>query len=71
MNQQITSEQTLDPASNALLTKRALAAKLQIAPRTLDLWMKKGHVPYLKVKKSVRFVFSDVLKKLNENYRVN
>jgi predicted site-specific integrase-resolvase len=61
----------VDRASDGLLTKRALAAKLHIAPRTLDAWMKKGHVPYLKVKKSVRFVFADVLKKLNEQYRVN
>lgn len=57
--------------NDALLTKRALAARLRIAPRTLDSWMKKGHVPYLKVKKSVRFVFADVLRKLNEQYRVN
>lgn len=62
----------IDPSeAHTLLTKRALAQKLQIAPRTLDSWMKKGHVPYLKVKKSVRFIFADVLRKLNENYRVN
>lgn len=58
-------------ASERLLTKRELAQRLQIAPRTLDAWMKRGHVPYLKIKKSVRFVLSDVLRKLNEQYRVN
>ena len=62
--------QDVERASSALLTKRELAPKLKIASRTLDLWMRKGRIPFLKVGKSVRFRWEDVLKKLSA-YRVN
>lgn len=53
-----------------LLRKRELAAKLGIAVRTLDGWLKKGRVPHLKLGKSVRFHWPDVLAKL-QTFRVN
>ena len=53
-----------------LLRKRELAAKLGIAVRTLDGWLKKGRVPHLKLGKTVRFRWPDVLEKLN-SYRVH
>jgi len=59
-----------DRASDGLLRKPELARKLSISKRTLDVWMKKGRVPFLKVGKSVRFRLPDVLEKLN-GYRVN
>jgi len=62
--------QDVERASSTLLTKRELAPKLKIAPRTLDLWMRKGRIPFLKVGKSVRFRWEDVLTKLAA-YRVN
>jgi excisionase family DNA binding protein len=62
--------QDVERASSILLTKRELAPKLKIAPRTLDLWMRKGRIPFLKVGKSVRFRWEDVLTKLTA-YRVN
>jgi len=55
---------------DSLLTKRTIAPKLEIKPRTLDEWMQQGRIPYLKVGKSVRFRWSDVIAKLNA-YRVN
>ena len=61
---------TSDRASDGLLRKPELAKKLSISKRTLDAWMKKGRVPFLKVGKSVRFRLRDVLEKLNA-YRVN
>jgi excisionase family DNA binding protein len=60
----------VDRADDDLLTKRILAPKLQISTRTLDEWMRKGRIPFLKVGKSVRFRWEDVLKKLSA-YRVN
>jgi excisionase family DNA binding protein len=56
--------------SESLLTKRELAPRLRIAVRTLDDWMGKNRVPYIKVGKTVRFRWSDVVQKLAA-YRVN
>ena len=59
---EITERATTD----GLLSKRALAPKLQISTRTLDSWMKKGLIPYIKVGgKTVRFRLQDVIQKLN------
>jgi excisionase family DNA binding protein len=61
---------TVDGASDGLLNKRALAAKLDISKRTVDAWMKNKRLPYVKIGKTVRFVWRDVLEKLNA-FRVN
>jgi excisionase family DNA binding protein len=63
-------ERQLERAIDGLLTKRGLAPKLQISTRTLDEWMRKGRIPFLKVGKSVRFRLMDVLEKLGQ-FRVN
>jgi len=63
-------ERQLERAIDGLLTKRGLAPKLQISTRTLDEWMRKGRIPFLKVGKSVRFRLTDVLEKLGQ-FRVN
>ena len=59
-----------DGATDGLLTKRGLAPKLQISTRTLDDWMRKGRIPFLKLGKTVRFRLPDVLEKLN-SFRIN
>jgi excisionase family DNA binding protein len=59
-----------DRASVGLLRKWELAEKLAISRRTLDVWMAKGRIPFLKVGRSVRFRLPDVLEKLN-SFRVN
>jgi excisionase family DNA binding protein len=59
-----------DRASVSLLRKRELAEELAISKRTLDVWMQKGRIPFLKIGRSVRFRLPDVLEKLNA-YRVN
>jgi predicted site-specific integrase-resolvase len=63
-------ERQLERAIDGLLTKRGLAPKLQISPRTLSYWMKRGWVPYIKIGKTVRFKLEDVIAKLNAR-RVN
>lgn len=60
----------IDRASDRLDTKRELAVKLRRSPRTVDLWMQQGKLPYLKIGKTVLFRWADVLEKLN-SYRVN
>jgi excisionase family DNA binding protein len=61
---------TVDGASDNLLNKRTLAEKLGVSKRTVDAWMKRKRLPYIKVGKSVRFYWRDVLQKL-QSYRVN
>jgi len=60
----------IDRASDGLLTKRELAARLRRSTRTTDDWMRKGKLPYLKIGKTVLFRWQDVLEKLN-SFRVN
>ena len=62
---------TVDVASDRLLNKRQLAAKLGISKRTCDAWMKHKRLPFLKIGKSVRFRWPDVLQQLNQRYRIN
>ncbi len=61
---------TAESAADGLLTKSELAPKLRISNRTLDVWMRNGRIPFLKLGKSVRFRLADVIEKLNQ-YRVN
>ena len=61
---------TVDGASDGLLNKHELAIKLGVAKRTVDLWMQRKRLPFLKLGKTVRFRWQDVLEKLDE-FRVN
>ena len=70
MKPNITEEQVIDRATNGLLNKGEAAARLRIGRRSVDNWMKRGWLPYIKVGKTIRFRWSDVLAKLNER-RVN
>jgi len=61
---------TVDSASDGLLNKRGLAIKLGISKRTVDAWMRQKRLPFIKVGKTVRFRWPDVLEKLGQ-FRVN
>lgn len=62
------AKQAIDQSS--LLTKKELAPHLRVGPRTVDEWMRKKRLPFLKIGKTVRFRLADVLAKL-ESFRVN
>ena len=64
------TEQSFERATDDLLVKREVAAKLKKSPRTFDAWMRQGKLPYIKLGKTVLFRWRDVLEKLN-GYRVN
>jgi excisionase family DNA binding protein len=66
----VAPKQATDGSSDSLLTKKELAPHLRVGPRTVDEWMRKKRVPFLKIGKTVRFRLSDVLEKLN-TFRVN
>lgn len=68
--QKIKDRETVDDARDCLLNKWALAEKLHISKRTVDVWMKQHRLPFIKLGKTVRFHWPDVLAKLSA-YRVN
>jgi excisionase family DNA binding protein len=66
----INAEQADDRATDSLLVKREVAAKLKRSVRTIDVWMRQGKLPYIKLGRTVLFRWPDVLEKLNA-FRVN
>ena len=58
-------------STDELKDKRQTAAGLQISTRTLDAWMRAGRVPFLKIGRTVRFRWTDVLATLETKCRVN
>jgi excisionase family DNA binding protein len=57
-------------ADEILLDKPGIAWRLNKSVRTVDDWMKRGRLPYIKVGRSVLFRWGAVLEKL-ESFRVN
>jgi excisionase family DNA binding protein len=70
MNSSLDAEQVVGGATDDLLVKREVAAKLKKSVRTVDAWMRAGRLPYFKLGRTVRFRWSDVLKKLDD-FRIN
>jgi excisionase family DNA binding protein len=56
--------------ADEFLDKPKLARRLDKSVRTIDAWMKRGRLPYIKVGRSVLFRWGAVLEKL-EAFRVN
>jgi excisionase family DNA binding protein len=65
------TKQEQDDASNRLLRKKELAKRLGVSCRTVDCWQRLGRIAYLKIGKSCRYRWADVLEKLNARFRVN
>ena len=42
------------------ITKKEMAARMQVTPRTIDAWMARGLVPYRKIGRTVRFDWDEV-----------
>jgi len=72
-NAEETKHQTpgLADAIDRLLRKPEVAQRLEISCRTLDEWMRAGRVPYLKIGKTCRFRWADVLAHLHHHNKVN
>ena len=64
-------EQTSDhPRSAGFITKQAAADLLGIKIRTLESWMARGLVPFLRIGRTVRFDAADLRQTLLANCRV-
>jgi excisionase family DNA binding protein len=61
---------TTQSADEILLDKPGIARRLNKSVRTVDAWMKRGRLPYIKVGRSVLFRWGAVIEKL-ESFRVN
>lgn len=53
------------------LDKRQEAARHQVTVRTIDAWMKRGLIPYLRVGRTIRFDPVDVDATLRSRCRVS
>ncbi len=58
-------------SADEILEKPETAERLKISTRTLDQWMRSGRIPFLKIGKTVRFRWPDVVAHLQHNCRVN
>ena len=65
------SEQALDRVSERLLKKAELAQRLGVSTRTIDDWQRRGRIAYLKIGRSARYRWGDVIAKLTDLCRVN
>ena len=54
-----------------LINKKQLARQIGVTPRTIESWMRLGHVPYMKIGRSVRFDQEDVLRSLKRRHGRN
>ena len=54
-----------------LLNKLQLSRALNLSPRSVENYMRKGWVPYVRVGRSVRFDLKDVLATLKQRGQVN
>lgn len=70
VNASCEEKQAGERATDCLITKPEVATRIRRSKRTVDLWMRQGKLPYLKVGKSVLFNWRDVLESLSR-YRVN
>ncbi|MBI3871008.1 MAG: helix-turn-helix domain-containing protein [Verrucomicrobia bacterium] len=59
-----------EPSHDEILTKKELALRLKVTPRTIENLQRRGALPFTKIGKIVRFSWHDVLAHLNANFRV-
>ena len=54
-----------------LLTKGQLSDHIGVTPRTVESWMRDGLLPYIKIRRSVRFDLLDVMRVLKTQHGRN
>lgn len=72
-NEQIMySNQTPEPVTTpeGYLTKKEIAKRCCRTSRTIEVWMQRGYLPFIKLGRSVLFKWADVERHLADNHRV-
>lgn len=57
-------------ALDGLLNKRQIAERVGVSMRTVEFWMAKRLIPYVKIRKTVRFCWPDVEDAIKRNFGV-
>ena len=55
----------------AFIGKAEVARRLGKTPRTVEVWSKKGYLPFVKVGRSCLYRWADIQARLLENHGVN
>jgi hypothetical protein len=63
-------QRNLFDGDDCLLTKSQLARRVNVSIRTVESWMSKKLIPYIKINKTVRFIWPDVEKALKGQFGV-
>jgi len=58
------------PFGFRLMSKTDMAAYLGVSDRTLEIWMRRRLIPYIKLGRTVRFRIASVLPYIDEKYTV-
>jgi excisionase family DNA binding protein len=66
----VTSSLEPIPFEHRLLTKRELAQYFQITERTVEVWMSRRYIPFIKIGQSVRFRIATVLRYVDDKYTI-
>jgi len=58
------------PFEHRLMTKKEIAEYFSITERTVEVWMRRRYIPYIKIGQSVRFRVASVLRYVDDKYLV-
>jgi excisionase family DNA binding protein len=50
------------------ITKDEMARRLKKTSRTIEIWQRRGYIPFVKIGKAVMYKWSDVVAHLERNY---
>ncbi len=70
LNPDMPAPQAANGSPECLINKAELARRVGRKVRTVDHWMAKGLIPYLKIGHAVLFKWSDVEAHLQQSFRV-
>jgi len=70
LNPDTPAPQAANAGAECLINKTELARRVGRKVRTVDYWMAKGLIPYLKIGNAVLFKWSDVEAHLQQTFRV-
>lgn len=65
------SSAELIPFAHRLMTKREIAEYFGITERTIEAWMRRRYIPYIKIGQCVRFRVATVLRYVDDKYLVS
>jgi excisionase family DNA binding protein len=58
------------PFEHRLMTKKEISEYFRITERTIEIWMRRRYIPYIKIGQSVRFRVASVLRYVEDKYLV-